>query len=278
MLPALPSSASRLRRPVIFAALALLCGLIALMGQGGAIFGFIDGPAMAAVDRQLVSVLGSFAGARALNAVISVAQNSGITAGLGVEIQLALGQALDPINSLIEQLSTVLLSATVTLSFLRLLLLIGQDWALAFLITPGLIMLAMASWPGGHGAALRKPAVLLLTLGLFGRFGLPLVMIAGEALSTHLLTAQAAAAQAKMDAVNLNDLTAKLGEMITLDTDVIKARLNELAAVLGDLAGPAIDLVQIWLLKAVLLPLLLAWLLTRLIGSMIASIAGGIES
>lgn len=282
MLPALPAPVkagwSRWHRPAAFGLLALATLIIVLTGSASALFGGLDAQAMETVNRQLLAVGGSLAGARALNAVISVAQNSGINAGLGVEIQLALGQALDPINQLIEQLSTVLLSAIVTLGFLKFLLQIGQGWALAWMVGPGLALLALSCWPGGHGAALRRPAVLLLTLGLLGRFGLPLVMIAGEALSTQLLAEQAAAAQARLDAVNLAELSDRISALMTIDTDVIRTQLSGIAATLSDLAGPAIDLVQIWLLKAVLLPLLLAWLITRIVGSMISGIAGGAQS
>ena len=70
----------------------------------------LDAPATEQVEAGLKRALISFAAARALNGVISVAQGTEVSVQpLGVGVTLAPGQLLDPINDLIEQFSNLML-------------------------------------------------------------------------------------------------------------------------------------------------------------------------
>jgi hypothetical protein len=69
----------------------------------------LDLPATQQVDAGLKRALVSFATARALNAVISVAQGTQASIQpLGVGVTLAPGQALDPVNDLVEKFSNLM--------------------------------------------------------------------------------------------------------------------------------------------------------------------------
>ncbi|MCB1944024.1 MAG: hypothetical protein KDI53_18575, partial [Candidatus Accumulibacter sp.] len=78
----------------------------------------------------------SFATARALNAVISVAQGTEVSmqpAGMGVV--LTPGQLLDPVNDLVEQFSHLMLAASVAFGVQKVLISIGAYWVISLLLT-----------------------------------------------------------------------------------------------------------------------------------------------
>ena len=74
----------------------------------------LDAPAMQQVDAGLKRALVSFATARLLNGVISVAQGTEASVQpFGVGVTFAPGQILDPVNDLVEQFSHLMLAASV---------------------------------------------------------------------------------------------------------------------------------------------------------------------
>jgi hypothetical protein len=60
------------------------------------------------IDNTLSNAVITYATLRGLNAGVSVLQESSITLGIGVEGNIAIGQALDPINDAIERFSDML--------------------------------------------------------------------------------------------------------------------------------------------------------------------------
>ena len=105
----------------------------------------LDDAAAPEVEAGLKRALTSFAAARALNAVISVAQGTEVAVQpAGVGVTFAPGQALDPINDLVEQFSTLMLAASVSFGIQRALLGAGAHWALSLLLT--VVALGWAAW------------------------------------------------------------------------------------------------------------------------------------
>lgn len=134
----------------------------------------MDTPAMQQVDAGLKRALISFATARALNAVISVAQGTQASVQpLGVGITLAPGQALDPINDLIEKFSNLMLAATVVFGIQKVLISIGSYWPLSL----GLSAVAFG-WAWCYVRQRHAPAWLsrLLVILLMLRFAIPVVL------------------------------------------------------------------------------------------------------
>ena len=96
----------------------------------------LDKPALQQVDAGLKRALVSFATARALNGVISVAQGTEIALQPGgVGATLAPGQLLDPVNDLVEQFSQLMLIASVALGVEKILIGIGSDWTMSLALT-----------------------------------------------------------------------------------------------------------------------------------------------
>ena len=86
----------------------------------------------------------TFATARGLNAAISVMQGTEVSGGVGVSATFSVGQALDPVNDLVEQFANLMLLATVSFGIQEVLLVMGQDQALKVLLT--LLLAAWGAW------------------------------------------------------------------------------------------------------------------------------------
>src|SRR3954470_7217367 len=96
----------------------------------------LDAPAIKQVDAGLKRALISFAAARTLNALISVAQGTEVSAQpFGVGVTLTPGQLLDPLNDLVEQFSVLMLGASIAFGIQKVLSTISGYWLLSLVLT-----------------------------------------------------------------------------------------------------------------------------------------------
>ena len=122
---------------------ALLVILLALMAW----LPTLDNLANEQIDEGFKRSVISFATARALNAAISVAQGTEASAqpgGLGLVFKP--GQALDPINDLVEKFSDLMIIASVAFGIEKILVTLGGAWLIPFLFLPMVVGLI-----SGHG-------------------------------------------------------------------------------------------------------------------------------
>ncbi len=129
------------------------------------------------IDDGFKRAVASFAVARVLNGVISVAQGTEISISLGVGATLAPGQILDPINDLVEQFSELMLIASIAFGVMKTLLIIGSSWVFSAFLSA--VALAWA----GFKVTGRMPPVLLtksLLIFIFIRFSVPLVAVGND--------------------------------------------------------------------------------------------------
>lgn len=82
----------------------------------------LDATALTEVDEGFQRALASYAIARTLNAVISVAQGTEVSLQVGVGATFAPGQVLDPLNDLVEQFGDWMLAASVAFGIMHVLL------------------------------------------------------------------------------------------------------------------------------------------------------------
>lgn len=231
----------------------------------------LEPAAQQTVDAGLKRALVSFATARALNAVISVAQGTEIAVQpAGVGVIFSPGQALDPVNDLIEQFSNLMLTASIAFGVEKMLITIGAHWAISLLLT-----LAAAGWAICH---LRRPSTpswlprLLLVL-LMVRFALPLAVISSDLLFQHFMAADYQSSQqgiesvsGQLDRIHPPTSTAadepglidKLKNWAAQPTDV-KTRYSQLKQAAEQATERIITLMVIFLLQTLLLPLALLW-------------------
>ena len=159
------------------------------------------GPLEAAANRQidagLKRALVSFAVARTLNAIISVAQGTEVSLQpLGVGVNLSIGQVLDPVNDVIEKFSSLMLVASVVFGIQKVLVGIGAHWVVSLLLT-----IIAAWWALLFFRRQRAPPLLASALAvmLMLRFAIPLATIGSDLLFQQFLAGDYLASQQALD-------------------------------------------------------------------------------
>lgn len=154
----------------------------------------LDSAATDRVDSSLKRALVSYGTARALNAVISFAQGTEFSfQPLGVGLNLAPGQILDPLNDLVEQLSQVLLIASIALGIQKILLSIGANWLISLAFTA-----VAAGWCVLHIRQRASPSWLskLMLILLMTRFAIPVSVVGTDILFQSFMAPSYTASQA----------------------------------------------------------------------------------
>ncbi|MBE0475171.1 hypothetical protein [Rhodoferax sp.] len=160
----------------------------------------IQSLAEAQVDDGLKRALISFASARTLNALISVLQGTEMSMQpLGVGLTLTLGQALDPINDLVEQFSSLMLFASVAFGVQKALLAVGANWLVSLLVSATAIVWAGLSLIKKSPFWLTRLFLVLLLI----RFAIPVVTIGSDFFYQQLLAEDYVEQQKSIDAVSV---------------------------------------------------------------------------
>lgn len=122
-------------------------------------------------EKGLKSALTMYALARGLNAVISVAQGTRVAVEpVGIGVELSIGEALKPVQELVDQFSTAMLAAAAVFGLQILLMKLSAHWVLcAFLTAAGIAAVAWWWWRGQMPRLLTQLFLILLVL----RFAVP---------------------------------------------------------------------------------------------------------
>jgi hypothetical protein len=227
-----------------FSLLALLLLLVAQ--QGG-----VDRFGMHYTESSFNRALLTFAVARSLNGVISVAQGTEVAVQpAGVGINFAPGQILDPVNDLIERFSWVMLASTTSLGLQKLLLQIFGSphftLLLALVMATALALLwhARVGWEVSQRFFYRAMLLLLVL-----RFSVPVVALGSELLFTTFLQQQYEHSTQSID---------------------IEATLQQYQQAAANVSEQLIQLIVIFVLQTVVLPLLFLWGIGRLLRHVMA--------
>ena len=233
----------------------------------------LDAPAIKQVDAGLKRALISFAAARTLNALISVAQGTEISAQpLGVGVTLTPGQALDPLNDVVEQFSTLMLGASIAFGVQKILISIGSYWLISLVLT-----VAVLGWTVLYFRRRPAPAWLSrsLVILLMLRFAVPVVTIGTDILSQKFLAAEYEASQLMLDTSSSQAVKAGPPVPATAESqgivDTIKGWLSQtgdLKQRFENLKGSVereiehiLKIIVIFLLQTTVIPFLLMWAL-----------------
>ena len=237
----------------------------------------LDSIANQYVDAGLKRALVSFASARALNAAISVAQGTEIAVQpAGVGVIFSPGQALDPINDLVEQFSNLMLTASVAFGVEKVLIGIGAHWAISLMLT-----LAAAAWfafisrNSGDDEAAPHWLSRLLMLLLMIRFAVPVVTIGSDLLFRQFMETDYQASQHGIESVS--GQLAKLDAQDAAKTDDkgvlerfkgwaaqqtdIKSLYTNLKQAAEQAIERIITLMVIFLLQTLVFPVALLWIM-----------------
>ena len=231
----------------------------------------MDSPAMQQVDSGLKRALVSFATARALNAVISVAQGTEASIQpLGFGVTLTPGQVLDPVNDLVEQFSNLMLAASVVFGVQKVLLSIASYWPVSFALT-----IVALGWTLTYFRQIQPPALLsrLLVILLMLRFAIPVVTIGTDLVWQKFLANDYAVSQNSISsasgqvdklspsipsAADSQGLLAKMKDWFSKTADV-KVQFENLKEAAEQATEHIIKLIVIFLLQTLVIPVLLLW-------------------
>lgn len=257
--------------------------------------GIVDDTSRDMAQKSFTRALVTFAAARTLNGVISAAQGTEVALEPGgVGVILSIGEALDPINDLVERFSSVMLVASSSLGLQNILLGISRWWgmsaALAAIALVTLVCLWIPSLKGSRTTAIFTQMFLML---LFLRFVIPLLII-GTNLVTEVFLAEELeqsrlaleATSAEIEEINdaepapspadqslLDRLRSSIGE--SLESMNASRRLDQLKETASNAAEHIINLIVIFVLQTILVPLALFWVLLEIAKGWISRLAHG---
>ena len=237
----------------------------------------LDAAAQRQVDAGLKRALVSFAAARTLNAIISVAQGTEVSLQpLGVGLTLGVGQVLDPVNDLVEQFSSLMLAASVAFGMQKVLMGIGAHWLVSLLLTG-----VAAAWAVLLFRQLRSPAWLTqcLVVLLLLRFAIPVVTIASDLAFQQFMAGDYASSQQILERTATRVQQASPAETPVLEKpglvdqlkgwwgaqhSALKERFANLKQAAEQVTEHVVKLIVIFILQTLVIPVALLWLLVRL--------------
>ena len=231
----------------------------------------LDAPAMDRVDSGLKKALVSFATARLLSGVISVVQGTQFSAQpLGVGVTLTPGQMLAPVNELLKHFANLMLAASVAFGIQKFLISIGSYWLVSLALTA-----TGVAWTWCRLRQNTTPAWLsrLLVIMVMLRFAMPLIAIGSDLVWQRYLAPEYTASQRAIDsatgqASKLNDPAPASAEQPGLIDRMkswlgkggeVKARFQELERAAEQATTHIVNLIVIFVLQVLVLPLLLLW-------------------
>lgn len=264
--------------------------VLVLTAVAAALSGYVDDVSGSYAESAFKRALVTFAVARTLNGVISAAQGTEIALEPGgVGVNLSVGEVLDPINDLIEQFSTVMLVATSSLGLQNILLKMTSWWG----VTAALVIfavLALASIWSPRLAASKYVAVIsrVFLVVLFIRFAVPLLILGTNMISETFLASEQAAATEALNATR-NDieqidtemqaapdadqsLMDRLGSMIADSMAYVDPndRVTRLKESVSNASEHIVNLIVIFVLQTIILPLVFLWLFVETMKSIAA--------
>jgi hypothetical protein len=237
---------------------------------------WVDSRGDAYLEATFARTLAALAATRGLDSAISLAQSSEVSFSFGPGGSLGIGQALDPVNDLVEQYGALLLTSTTALGVQRLGMQIGRTlgW---WLFVPALAALAVAAVCGGRG---RQTAIgwsrRLFGLALFARLALPAAgwidsWVADRFLESNYQQAAAVvtATTEKIENVESQDQRRPWYERYN-PVDVIGDKAKRLYEALAAVGESIVNLAIYFTISTIVLPLGTLWLLSRLTGALFA--------
>ena len=262
------------------------------------VFGFsgiADNRSQEIAEQSLTRALVTFAAARTLNSVISAAQGTEVALEPGgVGLVLSVGEALDPINDLIERFSGVMLVAASSLGLQNILLGISRWWGMNAALSAIAFVVLVSIWaPKLAGTRVETIATRMLLMAIFLRFAIPVLVIATNLVSAAFLDDELAQASSSLEATSTeiealgevqpevpaadDSLMDRLGAMVDNSLGSLNAseRLERLRDAASNVAEDVINLIVIFVLQTILLPLGIFWLLLEIVKGYIARISQG---
>ncbi|MDA1041573.1 MAG: hypothetical protein O3A37_14970 [Planctomycetota bacterium] len=271
----LPWLPERLQPPaarlVIYASLAMLAILIAPV---------FDATGGDALDASFKRTLAALAATRGLDSAISLAQSSEISFSFGPGGSIGIGQALDPVNDLVEQYASLLLTSTTALGVQQLGMRIGRSIG-AWLFLPSLTALALAvAARGATQATLMGWGRRLFALALFARLAVPAAAWIDAVIAERFLEGsyQEASTAVAATTERIEQAEAAGAEKPWYErynpVKTVGDRAQQIYESMAGVTESIVNLAIYFTIATIVLPVGTLWLLSKAVGTLFASRGG----
>lgn len=242
----------------------------------------IENVANQQVDAGLKRALVSFGVAKTLNAAISVAQGTEVAfQPVGVGVTVTVGQILDPLNDLVEQFASMMLTASVAFGVQKALLAIGAHWLISAAVTGVAVVWALLWWRGRAPAWLSRALLVLILV----RLAIPVITIGGDWVFHRFLADNYQQAQGELDKISVTasepaiavpekGKNEGLWEKVKRWTEAaesldVKARLADLQEAVSRATDHVVDLMVVFVMQTIVVPIVLLWALLKVVGGVL---------
>lgn len=250
-----------------------------------ALTGYADSLGASYASGALEKALLTFAIARGLDGVISIAQGTEVALEPGgVGVNLTVGEILDPINDLIERFSSVMLVVTASLGLQEILLRITSGHGFSWLLGVTAVAALIVIWAPAlqRRSQLRTVVLRIFVASFFIRFAVPILVVGTHVVFDQFLAAEQAAAtvaleqasedieslsqdetdEADAESLNWFERTRdRIGESLAALN--VEARMEALQDRASRVTRDIVSLIVIFLLQTIALPLVFLWLLVQ---------------
>jgi len=268
---------NRTVKSLVLSLLAVLLAVISLSGV-------VDKKSEEYTNEAFKRALITFGIARGLNGVISVAQGTEIALQpAGVGINFTPGQILDPINDLVEQFSWVMLASSASLGVQKVLLTISSTMAVTIAFVMVLILFLISIWKAElFNPALSRYLKLSAVILLFVRFSVPVTMLASESIYNMFLKEQYQESSNSLEKARHDISTiseADTQQYLTDDEGIVEKakrfinsttqsvsinkQIDRYQQLASDTTEHAINIIVVFILQTIMIPLLFIWLTYR---------------
>ena len=265
----------RLQEP---AAWGILLGVVAVVMVAG-IAPWVDARGAAYLEASFTRTLAALAATRGLDSAISLAQSSEVSFSLGPGGSIGIGQALDPINDLVEQYGSLLLTSTTAVGVQRLGLQISQALGWWLLLPAALAIATAAVASGPRRQAIFGWARRLFAIAVFARLAIPTAACLDEFVAKRFLesgyqdaSAAVVKTTAQLEAAEGEETEQPWYERLN-PVDYVGDRARRLYDTVGAVGESIVKLAIYFTISTIVLPLGTLWLLARL-GSAVFSTRG----
>ncbi len=264
------------------------------------IFKGVDNIAVGYVDAALQRAGAAYALARTFNAVVSVFEESRIQLEPGgVGVSLALGEVLDPANDLVERFSWVMLASLTSLGIQKVLIEISPWISIQILFSAALILLIVGLWVKGRFSDYcQKAGKTLVFAVILVRFAVPAMAFINNQVYVSVLekrhdeaigkfetdiaqikasAPEGLAGMDRSDAERGDSLWYRVKEAMNLTLEQgknlvdVQTRLQQIKAIAKLMIDRIVDLIVVFVLNTIVLPLFFLWGIVRL-GKMLAGV------
>ena len=251
-------------------------------------FDLVDSVSHEYTEMGMKRALLTFAAARALNGVISVAQGTEVAlepAGIG--LTLTPGEILDPMNDLVERFSWVVLVSGTSLGIQELLLNISTWYWFKIIVTMTVLVSLLIMWIyRSEQDPMARFLVRISLVLLVTRFCVPFMAMTNEIIYRNFLEPRYTASSEELRKISfdLDELNQSSQETDT-DSEVknslfenarrlyrsaaetvnIDARISAFKQAAENIGEHTINLIVVFITQTLLLPLLFLWLFLQLI-------------